>query len=229
MINYILIAIAAGIITILGGLLSLRIKNDSSVRYWIALAAGLLIGTALFEMLPEIEGKFFVVAIGFFFMYVLAKLLLIHACGEYECEIHTITWPSLLSMALDNIVDGMAIASGFLVNPLTALVIALAISIHEAIQSFSAVIIMKKDKYPRWKILSTIILFGITIPIGALFFGTFLSNYLHYLLAFAAGIFIYVGASDMLPEAHQKFNIGVVASVVLGAAIAPVMHFLLGA
>ncbi|HBQ21824.1 MAG: hypothetical protein A2Z91_00895 [Deltaproteobacteria bacterium GWA2_38_16] len=227
--GYIAIAGGVGFITILGGVLSLKIKTDQSVRYWIALASGLLISTAFFEMLPEIKGNFIFVALGFFLIYVLDKMILIHACGEYECKVHHITWPTLLSTGVDNFIDGMAIASGYLISPMTAFIIAGAVAIHESIQSFTAVIIMKNDRYPRWKLFSTMMLFGITIPIGALLFGTYLSQYINTLLAFSAGVFLYVGASDMLPEAHVKFNIGVVGCVILGALLVPLLHFFLGA
>lgn len=222
---YLIFSIVAGLFAVLGGLLPLFLKVKG-IRYWIGLASGLMISTVIFEMLPEI-GSLVALAVGFFFIYVLEKVLMIHACGESECKTHKISWVSLLSMGADNLIDGMAIVTGYLVNPLAGLIVALAVAMHEGVQSFSATVIMKKGKYTRQKILFTALLFGVTIPIGALLSRSFLSVYYKEMLAFAAGIFIYVGASDMLPEAHKRFNLKVIMAVLIGAAVVPLLELVL--
>ena len=60
-------------------------------------------------------------------------------------------------------------------------------------------------------------------PLGVLLAPLFPMSSLPIILAFAAGTFLYVGASDLLPEAHKKFNIYVVASVVLGAVVVAII------
>lgn len=224
---YLLLAFFAALAAIAGGLLPLFLKVKGWARYWIGLASGVLISTVIFEMLPEIGGELLALGIGFFFIYVLEKLLMIHACGEMECKTHKISWIALLSMAADNLIDGMAIVTSYLANPLAGLIVALAVAIHEGVQSFSASIIMKKGKYSKSKILFTVLLFGVTIPLGVLLSKSFLFQYYKEMLAFSAGIFIYVGASDMLPEAHKKFNLKVIMAVLIGATIVPLLELIL--
>ncbi len=219
-------ASAVALIILASGLLAFYSRISTDVRYWIALASGVLISTALFEMLPEIGGNFLFVAIGFFSLYLLEKLLMIHACGEYECKMHETSWVAMLSTGLDNFIDGMAIATATVTSPFLGLLVTIAVSIHESVQSTSVAMMMKKRYFSRNKMLFTLLVFTLSIPIGALLFRTFLASYFEIMLAFAAGVFLYVGASDMLPESHKQYNVKVVGSVIFGALLIPLLSLL---
>jgi len=66
-------------------------------------------------------------------------------------------------------------------------------------------------------------------PLGALLAGFFgAPGVLSLLVAFAAGTFLYIGAGDLLPEAHKRFNLQVVGMVLLGAIVVPLGGRLLG-
>ncbi len=216
---YILYAILAGLGVLIGGLLprfpSLR---KIQMRYSIGFAAGTLITTAFLGMIPELRpGSFdaLALAFGFFFFYLVEKILMIHACGERECKTHDTAW-GVIGISIDNIVDGAAIAAGYLINPALGLTITIAVIMHEIPQGFSTTILMKKAGYKFDKILMVLVIAAILTPIGAVLSSYISDEFFRHILAFAAGSFIYVGASDLLPEAHKVFNMRVILSVLLG-------------
>jgi zinc and cadmium transporter len=121
-------------------------------------------------------------------------------------------------MALDNVVDGIGIAVGYAVNPVLGLLITIGVVIHEIPQGMASVAIMRNAKYSVKKTYGVLILAGILYPIGAAL-SSFIPQGLYLvILAFVAGDFLYIGASDLLPEAHKKFNIKVIGTVLLGVA-----------
>jgi len=121
-------------------------------------------------------------------------------------------------MALDNVVDGIGIAVGYAVNPMLGLFITIGVVIHEIPQGIASVAIMKGAGYSKTRTYSILGLAGILYPIGAAV-SSFIPAELNItILAFVAGDFVYIGASDLLPEAHKKFNIKVILSVLAGVA-----------
>lgn len=217
----ILYALFAGLSTVLGGFLLLYTHlKKINIRYLTAFAAGIIIATAFFEMIPEIEegASLAVIGLGFFIIYLLEKIILIHACKEEECtyQYHNVGWLSLLGLTIDNFVDGAAIAAGFLINPLLGLTITIAVFTHELAQGLSTAIIMK-PMYRNMSIILVLFIAAILTPIGAYTSRFFPAYIFKNILAFTAGTFLYIGASDLLPEAHESFNWKIVLSVVIGA------------
>ncbi|MAG47581.1 hypothetical protein CL617_03170 [archaeon] len=223
-------ALVAGLSTVLGGLLLLYTHlKRVNVRYMIAFAAGIIISTAFFEMIPEIPSNtLIVVGVGFFFIYLLEKIVLIHACKEEECsyKYHNVGWFSLLGLTIDNFVDGAAIAAGFLIDPLLGVTVTIAVFSHELAQGLSTAIIMR-DIYSNKRILFALLIAALLTPIGAYVSRFFPSMIFNNILAFAAGSFLYIGASDLLPEAHEKFNWKIILSVFVGVAFILVAGFFL--
>ncbi len=226
--SYLLYATIAGLSTIIGGLLLFYTKiKKIDMRYLVAFSAGVIISTALFEMIPEVK-NFFAVGIGFFFLYFVEKIMMIHACQERECEYtyHEVGWLSALGLSVDNFVDGVAIAAGYLINPVLGLTIAFAVVVHELPQGISTAVIMR-EKYKKLSVLLVLIVAAVLTPLGAIFSSTLSQQTLDFVLGFAAGTFIFIGASDLLPEAHQKFNFKVILSVMVGAIIMPLLGVLI--
>ena len=217
----ILYALFAGLSTLLGGILLLYTHlKKVNIRYLTAFAAGIIIATAFFEMIPEIKegASLAVIGLGFFVIYLLEKIILIHACKEEECtyQYHNVSWLSLFGLTIDNFVDGAAIAAGFLISPLLGLTITIAVFTHELAQGLSTAIIMR-PVYKTRSIILALVIAAILTPAGAYASRFFPELVFKNVLAFAAGIFLYIGASDLLPEAHEKFNWKIVLSVVIGA------------
>lgn len=218
---YLLSAFIAGLSDPLAGWFALKGKTDKiQPRYIIGFAAGVLMAVTFFDILPEVDLKSdaFFLALGFLTFYVLEKLMMIHSCGESECETHHIGPIAVLGMALDNIVDGVGIAVGYLIDPLLGLAITAAVVLHEIPQGITSALIMKGAKWSWLRMVLTLSLAGLLYPLGALLAGFIPERFLQKTLAFIAGDFIYIGAGDLLPEAHRRFNWKVILAVVLGMA-----------
>ena len=209
----------AGSCDLFAGWLTLRGYTDKiQPRYIIAFAAGALLSATFFHILPEVNPKTDAVflALGFVIFYVLEKVMMIHACGEEECDIHEIGPIAVFGMAIDNILDGAGIVLGYLVHPLLGLAITLAVVFHEIPQGMTSVYIMREAKWSRGKMLLALGFAGILYPIGGFLAGLVPAGFQQKMLAFIAGDFIYIGASDLLPEAHRRFNWKVVVWVLTG-------------
>lgn len=91
-----------------------------SQRYVVAFASGVVIGTSLFEMFPEgdIAANWLIAGFGFFSFYLLEMVITIYTCGQDECEPKSIGFGAILGISLDNLVDGAAIAIGYLIDPI---------------------------------------------------------------------------------------------------------------
>ncbi|MBI3616353.1 MAG: ZIP family metal transporter [Candidatus Omnitrophica bacterium] len=204
----------AGWFTLQGGMAKVQ------PRYIIAFAAGILLSATFFHILPEINLKTDapLLALGFATFYLLEKFMMIHACGEPECDTHRIGPIAVLGMALDNITDGGGIAIGFGIRPSLGLAITLAVVFHEIPQGMTSALIMQEAKWSRPRMLLVLALAGLLYPLGALLAGFIPAGLQQKMLAFIAGAFIYIAAGDLLPEAHRRFNWKVVSCVLAGMA-----------
>ena len=217
----IIIAFFAGLADLLSGLIPFHYKIDESyTRYIIGFAAGTMLGAVFFEMLPELRPTDSIyIGVGFFVFYLLERLTMIHSCGEYECtsEVHRIGWLPVLGMASDNIIDGVGIAIAYIINPLTGIIVALSVIVHEIPQGLTTTILLKRSGQGKIAILFALVAESILYPVGASL-SFLVPNALNtVILAIVTGDFLYISASDLLPDAHKKFNIKVIFAVIIGA------------
>lgn len=215
----IIYAIIAGLSDLFGGWLGYSTKiSKITPRYIIAFAAGTLITVTFVDVLPQvaIESQAHIVLLGFLAFYLTEKLVMLHACGEHECKVHKMGGVTVFGMALDNVVDGVGIAVGYAVDPMLGLLITVGVVIHEIPQGIASAVIMRNARYSRAKTFAVLAVAGLLYPIGAAL-SSFIPQGLYLLvLAFIAGDFLYIGASDLLPEAHKKFNAKVILTVLAG-------------
>jgi len=145
---------------------------------------------------------------GFILFFILERVLKWHHCHKLECEVHPFSYLIFIGDAIHNIVDGLVIASTFLVDIRLGILTTFLIIAHEVPQelgNFATAIYggMKRNKAIIFTFLSQI-----TCIVGGLFGYYFLSKeMLLPLLPFAAGGFVYIAASDLIPELHKEQNI----------------------
>ncbi len=217
-----LLSLIATLSDIMGGVLFMRpIFSKIDNRYILGIASGIVISASFFELLPEanIETNSQYVALGFFLFYLVEKIVMLHSCGEKECDTHSVGWVAAFGMATDNIIDGVGIAVGYFTAPKIGFVITLAVILHEIPQGITTAMLMKKANFKPKYIFLTLFMAGIMYPVGAYLSRFIPHEFYKITIAFVAGTFLYIGTSDLLTEAHRTFNIKVVLSVLAGALI----------
>ncbi|MDA1337587.1 MAG: ZIP family metal transporter [bacterium] len=183
--------------------------------YLIALAAGALLGTAFLHILPEVIEKgfpqqgFLILLGGFLFFYIGEKLLHLHHGAEGADE-HTPQDLGVLSLSADtvhNFVDGVILAAAFLVDIKLGIVTAAAVALHEIPQEIAEFGVLLYAGFSKHKALLLNFISATTVIIGGIvgfIFQEALISYIPFVLLFAAGSFLYIGASDFIPEFKKE-------------------------
>jgi len=199
------------------GLLALGDKRLKPLLFaMVAFAAGALIAASLFHLLPEAFDQAgptvagLTVVAGFVSFFFLERLLHWRHCHKGHCDAHPYTALSLAGGAIHNFVDGVIIAGAFLVNVHTGITATLVILAHALPQELGDFAILVHGGYPYRKALLFNLLSSASSLLGAVtcYFG--LVEHLQlvpYLMAFAAGNFLYVGSSDLVPELHKQVGL----------------------
>jgi zinc and cadmium transporter len=182
----------------------------------VGLAAGGLMGGALFHLLPEALEKaeamtvFLFVGVGFVTFFVLERVLFWRHCHEEDCDIHAFTYLTLVGDGIHNFIDGLTIAVSFLISIKLGLFATAAIMLHEIPQEIGDFGILVYGGFSKVKALLLNFFSACTAIIGALvgyFFAGYAGNLSVLLLPFAAGGFLYVASSDLIPELHKERNL----------------------
>jgi zinc and cadmium transporter len=131
----------------------------------------------------------------------------------------------ILGDSFHNFLDGILIGLSYVVNPVLGLPTALAIAAHEVPQEMADFSIMVRQGWKKSVVLGINILQSLlTIPgvLIGVYMGSIVGPYVPSLLGVAAGIFIYIAATDILPELHHnsshKHFFRVIIPTLLGVA-----------
>jgi zinc and cadmium transporter len=237
----ILYSLIGGLFSLVGGFFVLW-KYELSKRIitpLLSFGAGAFLGAALLDLLPEVIEEvedphpiFIATIFGFVTFFILERLLMVyfyrHKHNNENHSDHTESLPTLLILgdSLHNILDGIVIALAYVTNPALGLVATLAIAAHEIPQEIGDFSILLHRGWSKKKVILINVLQSLlTIPgvILGFYAGHLLEVQLPYLLATAAGIFIYIAASDIIPEIHHhaghKQFFQVVAPLILGVVV----------
>lgn len=228
----ILFTISTFFSTLCGGLFALR--NRRWLRYIMGFTAGVILGVVAFDLLPELFGilserhmstmwPMVALVSGFLLFHILEKLLLIHHEHESQYGKHRHPHVGVLSAAAlsgHSFLDGVGIGLGFQVNAAVGIAVAVAVIAHDFADGLNAVSLMlaHKNRLPSAvKMLLVDALAPVLGVISTLFFH--LSEpHLALYLGFFTGFLLYIGASDILPQAHDEHSSKrTIALTVLGA------------
>lgn len=195
----------------------------------VALAAGTLLGGALFHLLPEgmaalgpLRGGAWVLA-GFTTFLALEQFLHWHHSHRADAVCRKpVTYLILLGDALHNFIGGLAIASAFITDPRVGMTAWLAAAAHELPQELGDFGVLVHGGWTRRQALLWNLASGLTFLLGALLAYAMSFRFdVTPLLLFGAGNFIYIGASDLVPEIKSHPSLGrtiaLFASFTLGA------------
>jgi zinc transporter, ZIP family len=213
--------------TLLGGLVALRFHRD--LHTLIALTGGIVVAVALFEVLPEaIEAVgdehrvTLLVGIGFLTFFLAERVLVLHHRDEPEqARAHArVGVLGAAGLSAHSFVDGLGIGLAFGVDTGTGLLVFLAVISHDFADGLNTVSFILRQSGNRRQAIRWLAVDAIAPLLGAILGAslTVSEESLGYLLALYAGFFLFMGATDLLPEAHQHPSRARVALTVLGFA-----------
>jgi ZIP family zinc transporter len=214
----VLLSLATFVSTTLGGLFALRYRDR--LHLIMGFTAGVLVGLVAFDLLPEIFARagetrieswqpMVALVLGFLAFHIAEKATVIHHAHEEEYAAHThpqVGTLSALALSGHSFLDGVGIGLGFKVSVAVGAVVALAVIAHDFSDGLNTVTLMLVNRQPNPRALQMLFVDAVAPVLGAvstLFFNiptTFMPLY----LGFFAGFLLYIGASDILPEAHSE-------------------------
>lgn len=216
----IILSIATFFSTLFGGLFAVRFK--SKLHLIMGFTAGVLLGVVSFDIFPEIisqvnEGGFkpiepmIALVAGFMLFHILEKVIVVHHAHEAHYADHKhphVGILSALALAGHSFMDGVGIGLGFQVNPAVGLLVAVAVISHDFADGMNTVTLMLTNNNSTKKSKIFLLIDSLAPILGAL--STLLfhvsPHFLVWYLGFFAGFLLYIGASDILPEAHSKHS-----------------------
>jgi ZIP family zinc transporter len=208
---------AALVATLLGGTFALRFHDK--LHLILGFSSGAVLGVALFDLLPEsidlaqphysVETVTILVAVGFFAFMFLSRVLLLHPESEDEHDhghAHAAGSLGAASLSLHSFLDGVGIGLAFKVSTTVGGIVAAAVLAHDFSDGINTVTMILRNRGRgilafRWLLLDAaapVIGVAVTFAFG-------LSDaHLGLVLSLFCGFFLYLGASDLLPESHHR-------------------------
>ncbi|MEM2116049.1 MAG: ZIP family metal transporter [Candidatus Woesearchaeota archaeon] len=195
---------------------------EKIIPYLIGFAAGTMLTGSFLHLIPEISDSkqsFISILVGFIAFYFLERFLHHHHCHS-KPEEKSISVLVLISDVIHNFIDGLAIASSFLISIPLGISTTLMVLFHEVPQEIGNFSILLFEKYSKNKALFLVFITQLSAILGGLI-GILFKNIdsIHHIIGFAAGSFIYIAASDLFPLLHQiaeKKNKFVEVSIIIG-------------
>lgn len=209
-----LISIGAFISTILGGLFALKYKDK--LHLILGFSAGAVIGVAFFDLMPEalslgsswgIPTMTSMIALGFVIFLLFDRFVSPHS-HEDDCdnEHHHKATLGAGSLSFHSLLDGIAIGLAFQVSSAVGLVVAIAVLAHDFSDGINTVSFVLRSNGSVKKAFKWLVVDACAPVLGILltFFFSLQESSLAILLAIFCGFFLYIGASDLLPESHHQ-------------------------
>jgi len=216
MLDLVLIVVSVLVVSLVSfiGLLFVGMKEGVLGRLLmvlVAFASGSMIGAAFFDLIPEAvetgSNVWLFIVTGIMFFFVMEKFLYWRHCHDENCQVHSFAYLNLIGDGVHNFVDGALIAGSFLISSSLGFTTTLAVVFHEIPQELGDYGVLVYGGLARKKALTYNFLSAATAFVGALT-AYALSSQVQglpgLLVPFAAGGFIYIAATDLMPELHKR-------------------------
>jgi zinc and cadmium transporter len=211
--------IVANIIISFGGLagvVTLALKEKTLQKILmslVALSAGALMGGAFIHLLPEAVEltepmtAFGIVLFSFVCFFFIEKLLHWRHCHKGHCNIHTFGYMNLIGDSVHNFIDGLILAATFMTSVPLGIATTITVAMHEVPQEIGDFGVLLYSGFEKKKALISNFCIACIAILGGVtgyFLSLYSRNFMTYLLPFAAGGFIYIAASDLMPEIRKE-------------------------
>ena len=214
--------------TLAGGAMALRFRDR--LHYLLGFTAGVLLGVVAFDLLPEIfelaharafdpSASMIALVVGFLLFHSLEKFVLVHPAQEEHYSHHhhpNVGLASAAVLAGHSVMDGVAIGIGFQVSAMVGVTVAIAVIAHDFSDGLNTVGLMLRHRNSTRRALAMLVVDAVAPLVGVLLTLAFtippfqLMTY----LGFFAGFLLYIGVSDILPEAHSRAGPGVAVKLI---------------
>jgi len=208
------IACAAFAATMVGGILAISLRDR--LHLVLGFSAGAVIGVAFFDLMPEaLESGagawgsrtiMLLCAAGFFLYTLLDRAIVLHTAGEGEhCHHPTRGWMGAGSLSAHSFLDGFAIGIAFQASRAVGTVVAIAVLVHDFSDGLNTVNVVVRNGGDRRTALRWLLMDAAAPVVGAgvSLFVVLPAHAIALILALFSGFFLYIGASDLLPESHH--------------------------
>ena len=233
------------------GVLTLFFKEKNMAKimlFFVAFSAGGLIGGAFLHLLPEsieatieqggdVMSVFLYLIAGFCVFYILEEFISWHHHHVVHCEEHVkpFSYLILISDGIHNFIDGLVIAGAFVVNFNLGIATTLAVILHEIPQEIGDFGVLVYGGFKKMRALFLNFLSALLAILGGIlgfFISESIENFSVLFLSFAAGNFIYIAASDLIPEIKisnkRERELNCFISFLLGIGFMALMKFIIG-
>ncbi len=224
-----LLGLTAALANVFGGAIIVqRHWERSYLRYFVALGAGFMLATAIVEMIPESlerggRSAAFLVLIGYLIIHFFEHTLTPHFHFGEETHANEFMeahkgYSVLVGLMIHTFFDGIAIASGFIVSNWLGWLIFFAVFLHKIPEGFTIASVMLASGRSRKVAWFGSVLLGLATLAGVLTMALF-RHHVDSGLPLAAGVTIYVAASDLIPEVNHEPGVRMALVVFAGVAM----------
>ena len=191
-------------------------KLKDFLHYLISFSAGAMFGDAFIHLLPETIEKFgftleisLLVLFGIVFSFIIEKFIRWRHCHvpTSENHPHPFALMNLIGDAFHNFIDGLIIGASYLISIPVGLATTFAVILHEIPQEMSSFGVLVHGGFSKKRALLLNFLTALTAIAGAvvaLLIASVTENITLLAIPVAAGIFIYIAGSDLIPELHKE-------------------------
>lgn len=226
--NQLTILLATGLVSLfsLSGIFALSLKEDTLHRilfFLVAFSAGSILGASMFDLLPEaielVDGEvvFVYIAAGFVVFFALERFIYwyhghghhgdIEKCGDDRTTTKGFAYLNIIGDVIHNFIDGMIIAASFTVGVHVGVATTVAVIFHELPQEMGDYGILIYAGFEKTRALILNFAAALSVVVGGVFASFFLGTVEALsgtLIAFSAGAFIYLAASELIPELKEE-------------------------
>lgn len=222
--------------------LTIRVERLKSILiYFVSFSAGALLGDAFIHLLPSVveEVGFGLtislgVLFGIIFSFLIEKVIHWNHCHLpiTATHVHAFSLMNLFGDAVHNFIDGLIIGTSYLVSIPVGVYTTFAILLHEIPQEIGDFGVLLHGGFTKAKALLLNLAVALTAVLGvvvSLLLGSRFENLTHIVIPFAAGSFIYIACSDLIPELHKECDTSKslmqILMFILGVAVMMILMF----